>query len=47
MRNEELALGKIGSPLVNPIISWNDTQRKGPKEPFYFGLTTDKVNNSL
>ena len=44
VRNDELALGKIGSPLVQPLITWNDTLREGPRDPFYFGLTTDKVS---
>jgi hypothetical protein len=43
VRNDELALGKIGSPLVQPLITWNDTLREGPRDPYYFGLTTDKV----
>jgi hypothetical protein len=43
VRNDELALGKIGDPLVQPLITWNDTLRTGPRDPFYFGLTTDKV----
>ena len=43
VRNEELALGKIGNPLTQPLITWNDTLREGPREPFYFGLTTDQV----
>ena len=45
VRNDELALGKIGSPLVQPLITWNDTLREGPRDPYYFGLTTDKVSS--
>ena len=37
---EELALGKIGSTLTQPILVWNDTLREGPRNPTYFGLTT-------
>ena len=28
----ELALGKIGQPLVDPIMVWEDTDRRGPSD---------------
>ena len=35
-----MALGRIGSTLTEPVLVWNDTLRKGPRNPTYFGLTT-------
>ena len=28
----ELAMGKIGQPLVDPLLVWKDKERRGPNE---------------
>ena len=42
IKNEEVALGRIGDELIEPLLIWNDTLREGPRDVQYFALTTDQ-----
>ncbi|CAB4060786.1 unnamed protein product [Lepeophtheirus salmonis] len=46
IRNDEISLGKIGDTLVKPLIMWNDTYSKGPKKPYFLGITTPKSSSA-
>ena len=41
-----MAFGKIGQPLVDPVLTWKDVSRDGPSDVFYFGLTTAETSAS-
>ena len=46
VNEEELAFGRIGQTLTDPVLVWKDTLREGPSNPYYFGLTTDQSSAS-